>query len=105
MANEQKPNVIGHVRTFEIVQYVTAPLEGKLDDWPANIQDAVYAALDRKAAEVQLPLCIVDSACQVDYGDTPEEDKFFLRIIASEIVAVDVGYEKRMIDEAMKKLH
>lgn len=102
---EQKINVSGSVRTFEIVQYVTGPLEGKLEDWPANIQDAVYAALERKAAEVELPLCIVDSACQIDYGDDASKDRYFLRIIASEIVAVDIGYDMRVIDEALKKAH
>lgn len=103
--SEQKNSVPGKIRVFEIVQYVSGPLEGKLDDWPPQIQDAVNAALERKSAEVQLPLCIVDSACQIDYGDSQGQDRFFLRIIASEIVAVDVGYDKRVIDEAMKKIH
>lgn len=90
------------VRTFEIVQYVTGYLEGELKDWPAQIQDAVMQALEKKAHEVELPLTIVTSYCDIDYGERPEDDKPFLRIIASEIVVKDTGYEKRMIDQIMR---
>lgn len=97
----------GRVRTFEIVQYVTGPLEGKLEDWPASIQDAVYQALERKAEEVELPLMVVDSACGIDYGEANDgsQDRFFLHILASEIVVRDTGFEQRMIEQSMKKLH
>lgn len=93
------------VKTFELVQYVNGYLEGELKDWPANIQDAVMQALERKAREVELPLTIVGSYCDLDYGETKGQDRFFLRIIASEIVVKDTGYEKRMIDGIMRELN
>lgn len=77
------------IRTFEIVQYISGPLEGELNDWPANIQDAVYAALERKAKEVELPLAIVASRCDIDHDATDPQRKFFLHIVASEIVMAD----------------
>lgn len=82
------------IRTFEIVQYVTNFVEGSIDDWPANIQDAVYKALEQKAKQVELPLTIVASYCDIDYGDTQGQDRPFLRIIASEIIAADSRFYK-----------
>lgn len=80
------------IRTFEIVQYISGPLRGELADWPANVQDAVYAALERKAAEVELPLAIVASRCDIDHdaeADGRPHQKFFLHIVASEVVMAD----------------
>ena len=79
------------VRTFEIVQYVSGFLEGELNDWPANIQDAVYAALERKAREVELPLKVVHSYCNEDIDSTDAQKRFYLHIIASEIVIKPVN--------------
>lgn len=76
---------IPKVRTFEIMAALTAPLpEGSsLNDWPAVIQDAVMAALERKAQEVELPLVVVYSETGFDADDgTP-----YAYILASEIVA------------------
>lgn len=77
------------IRTFEMIQYVTAPLEGELDDWPANIQDAIFAALERKAKSVQLPLKIVLAYCDMDYDLDASKvpSVYFVRVVASEIVA------------------
>lgn len=86
------------IRTFEIVQYISGPLEGELADWPAKIQDAVYAALELKAAEVELPLAIVASRCDIDHDAEAEgrpNQKFFVHIVASEIVVAD----ERTIDQ------
>lgn len=77
------------VRTFEIVQYITAPLEGDIEQWPSNIQDRIYEALEKKSNDVELPLKIVASYCAIDYGENTSEDRPYLHIIASEIVAVD----------------
>lgn len=80
------------IRTFEILQYISAPLEGELADWPANIQDAVYAALERKSKDVELPLAIVASRCDIDHDAEAEgrpHQKFFLHIVASEVVMAD----------------
>ncbi len=75
------------IRTFEIVQYVSAPTPGGIDDWPANIQDAVWAALEKKAHDVELPLKIVHSYCAKDIDSTDPTRVWYLHIIASEIVA------------------
>lgn len=87
-------DLISHIglRTFEIVQYISGPLEGELADWPANIQDAVYAALEAKAKEVELPLAVVASRCDIDHDAEAEgrpTQKFFLHIVASEVVMAD----------------
>lgn len=81
------------IRTFEIVQYVTGFMEGGVDDWPANMQDAIYAALERKAHEVQLPLKIVHSYCDEDIDSEDERKRFYVHIIASEVV---VKYEPKV---------
>lgn len=78
------------IRQFEIVVHVSGWLEGTLEDWPAQIQDVVYAALERKSKEVELPLAIVFSKC--DHEPTLPDDhpqKFYMHIIASEVVMAD----------------
>lgn len=78
------------IRQFEIVVHVSGWLEGTLEDWPANIQDGVYKALEDKSKEVELPLAIVFSKC--DHEPTLPDDhpqKFYLHIIASEVVMAD----------------
>lgn len=88
------------IRTFEIVAEVNGFLEGGVEDWPAQMQDAVYAALEAKAKQVQLPLAIVHSYCAIDHGDTEAQDKPFVHIIASEIIAADNRFmraEKSML--------
>lgn len=83
----------GHgLRQFEIVQHISGPLEGELDDWPANIQDAIFKALEDKSKEVELPLRIVHSYCGIDHDAEVEgrpHQKFYLHIIASEVVMAD----------------
>lgn len=79
------------IRTFEIVQYITAPIECEtLDDLPANLQDAVLMALEQKAKEVELPLAIIAVRCDKDIDSTDPKRVWFLHIVASEIVlAID----------------
>lgn len=87
-----KPLTDTGIRTFEIVQYISGPLEGELSDWPANIQDAVYEALELKSKQEDLPLAIVASRCDIDHDAETEgrpHQKFFLHIVASEIVMAD----------------
>lgn len=88
------PNKTTAIKTFEIVQDVTGFLEGTLDDWPAQMQDQVYKALERRAHKEQVPLKIVQSYCDCDYGEAADrsEDRYFVRIIASEIVVADSRY-------------
>lgn len=92
----------GHtgIRTFELVQYISAPIECEtLTDLPAQMQDAVLAALEAKSKEVELPLAIVAIVCDVDYGDTPEDDKPYLRIVASEVVMADERTVRALVEK------
>lgn len=78
----------GHtgVRTFECIQYVTGPLDGTLEDWPAQIQDAAHAAMERKSQEEQIPLTVVAAYCDKDHDAIDPRKTWFVRIILSEIV-------------------
>lgn len=71
------------IRTFELVVNISGPLEGEFKDWPANIQDTIYAAMERKAAEVQLPLALVGSEAAYDEIG----GHWYIRVILSEVVA------------------
>lgn len=80
------------LRTFEVVQYVSGPLPGKIDDWPPQIQDAIEAALEEKAKQVELPLKIVHSYCAKDVDSVDPQRVWYVHVLASEIVA---GAEQR----------
>ncbi len=76
------------IRTFEIVQYITGPLEVEnMSDLSQQMQDQIMAALDAKSKQVELPLAVVAVRCDFD-PDVPDDSprKFFLHVIASEIV-------------------
>jgi len=91
-----KELITGSIRTFELVQWLTGPLEGdKFDDYPAIIQDKVLAALEKKSDEVGLPLAILGVRCEMDY----EANRWYLMIVASEVVVAD----SRTIDH--RRLH
>lgn len=92
------------IKVFDLTVDVSGPLEGKFADWPANIQDGIMQALEAKAHQVGLPLVMVDSACCIDYGETKDKDKFYIHVVASEVVARDDGYEKRLIDDQMRMI-
>ena len=62
---------IDGIRTFDLVANTTAKLEGTFDDWPSHIQDEIYLALAAKAAQVGLPLEIVESLSDVDIDSGP----------------------------------
>ncbi len=87
------------IKTYEIVQYVSGYLDGDLSTWPANIQDRILEALERKAQDVEHPLTIVHSRCDVDYGETSAQDRFYIHVIASEIVVADDRYMQQAKDE------
>lgn len=93
------------IRTFEIVQYVTGYLgEGDIDTWPAQIQDQVMAALEKKAKEVELPLAIIHSLCAVEPADDEgEPEKFYVRVVASEVVVADERLVKNRIVRGSKR--
>lgn len=58
------------VRTWRMVQNVSGPLEGTLNDWPANIQDVIGHAIDKLKEKHKLPLLVTQSECghDVDTG-------------------------------------
>ena len=79
------------IRTFEITATLTGYMPGDINDWPSNIQDAIYAALEAKSKEVQLCLAIVGSQVKKDHGDKDDgsADRWYAHVIASEVVARD----------------
>ena len=92
------------IKTYQLVQYVTGFMEGELSDWPSNIQEAIMEALEKKAGEVEHPLTIIHSRCDVDYADDDRGvDKFYVHVIASEIIAADERFMLKQKDE-MKQL-
>lgn len=84
------------IRVFDMMVNVSGYLEGKFDDWPPNIQDPIYVALEKKTHEVELPLTIIDSGCGQD------EDGFYLHVIASEVVVGDERFVRDSKKEAME---
>lgn len=59
-------------RVFELRVDVTAYLEGELEDWPPNIQDGIYAAMERlyKATKIKR-MYILQSRCGRDVPEEP----------------------------------
>jgi len=78
------------IRTFELDVPVSGALDVPFEDWPANIQDGIWAALEKLAEHEQLPLKIVHAKYMKDV-DLPEEapGHHYLHIIASEVVMAD----------------
>lgn len=52
---------------------VSAYLAGEITDWPANIQDGIYKAIERKQAEEREQLSIIKSECEWE-----EDEGYFL---------------------------
>lgn len=78
------------IRTFEIDVSISGPLDLPFEDWPANIQDGVLAALERKSIEEQLPLKIVWAKYMVDHDKQEDEPgRHYLHVVASEVVMAD----------------
>lgn len=71
-----KETVTGVTFTGELIVGVTGYMPGELKDWPANIQDEIYAALERyKLAmrqKYQIPTLtydVVRSQCDFDIDE------------------------------------
>lgn len=101
-------NLSTGVVTYECKVEVDGLLEGELQDWPANIQDGIFAALERKSQEVELPLCIVYCACKNTYNDDGIADGYYIHVVASEIVVRDTRFSsasamKKAFDEIVKR--
>ena len=58
------------VRTWRMIQNVSGPLEGTLNDWPSHIQDTIAHAIDKLKEKHKLPLLVTQSECghDVDTG-------------------------------------
>lgn len=104
LADGSIQSTIQGIRTFEFTQYVTGFLEGQFEDWPDNIQDIIYEAVERKAQQVELPLTIVHSGCYIDYGEAMDrsQDRFYVQVILSEVVVADEReIDKQQIQKAI----
>jgi hypothetical protein len=59
-------------RIFECVVDVTSYLPGELGDWPANIQDGVYAAMEAALTKYKIKrVDVVSSRCGRDEPTEP----------------------------------
>lgn len=56
------------LRVVDLVANVSAPMPGKIEDWPASIQDQIYKALMDRCVQDKITYTIVDSMCGVDDG-------------------------------------
>lgn len=96
------------LKVFDLVQNVSGYLEGDISDWPANIQNQIYEALETKARQVMLPLHIIHSYCGIEPSEAPGgRDTFYAHVIASEIVVVDEGVmarEKAQLAQIIKNI-
>ena len=79
-----------NVRTFELVVNIDGVLDVPWEDWPANIQDGIMAALEQKARQVELPLTIVYAEYKTDPDiKAPLPGRHYLHVIASEVIVAD----------------
>ena len=73
------------VETADLVQYVSGPVEGKLADWPQQMQDAVHMALERlngpRLGTNLAPFQIEQVRCDFDH----DEGKWFVQVVAQAI--------------------
>lgn len=65
---ERKATAKADLHVVDMVVNVSAPLPGRIEDWPAKIQDAIYEALMRKCVEEGRTYTIVNSRCGIDDG-------------------------------------
>lgn len=74
------------IRIFDGVFPVDGPLAGELKDWPANIQDPIYKAIEELSFVTQLRLALIASRCDIDHGETEAQDQWYIHVIISEVV-------------------
>lgn len=56
------------LHVVDMVVNVSAPCPGRIEDWPAEIQDAIYKALMDKSVRDGRTYTIVNSRCGIDDG-------------------------------------
>lgn len=77
------------IRTFEIIQYITGPIECEsMKDLSPKMQDQIMTALELKAQQEGLRLQIIGVRCDKDIDSTDPRRTWFLHVIASEVVIV-----------------
>lgn len=70
-------------RVWELLANVDGPLEGRIDDWPAHIQDKIWQKMEALSKRVKLSVAIIHSRCDYDV-----DTGWYLDVWVSEIVAV-----------------
>jgi len=98
--------IVQGVRTWQVVLDATGYHEGAIEDWPAQLQDRIYQALEDLSKQVQLPVTIVYSGFHNNDHASDEKKKthpYFMWIVASEVVIKDVGLQDR-VAKAAKEL-
>lgn len=68
---------IESVRQIHMFVPVSAYLEGEITEWPANIQDGLYKAIEQKQAEENEQLNIIHSECTYE----ADEGYFLVHVI------------------------
>lgn len=70
------------VRTFDMVQNISGPVEGEINDWPAQMQDTIWFALEQIKKKHQLPSMplIVMSRCDHDI-----DQGWYVHVIAQHV--------------------
>jgi hypothetical protein len=102
---ENSPNIIVRLRktrVFECVVNVTGYLEGELKDWPANIQDGIYAAMENVLLKHDVKrVVVVSSRC----GRDEPTDPWHLVVVIAETLTGPEAYEVVRTHEPDKDKH
>lgn len=69
------------VRTFDVKAYLDAPVPGEIADWPANIQDRIFNAIERLERRENIVCTIFHSRCDKDYGEVAAQDRWYVHVI------------------------
>lgn len=64
-------SIVTHSQITDMFVALSANLEGGIMDWPANIQDGILKALERKEAQENCKYEIIQSHCVLDFNDHP----------------------------------
>ena len=78
------------LKTFEMTVAISGVLDVPMEDWPANVQDKVHAAVEAVSEREQLPFAIVHARYGTDVDLPPfAPGHHYLHVIISEVVAAD----------------
>lgn len=69
------------LKVFDLRATVTGYVEGELKDWPPNIQDAIYAAMERVIKKTRVKgLDVIQSFC----GREEADQRYHVTVICCE---------------------